>query len=436
MAASCSDNRMFQLCDARKRQAQSCFFSNYEIIVTGCRERGGSSISELKHAGPIVKAAMVAGSMELVMSLMLLCFWLVLCKRIRGKIFHRFPMLAMFIVLSDVWIICNSEWIQFFTDQTALVSSISFLAVAAMPPVLLAALQEIAVKRVKSWNVLMWILIGYLAFCAVNERTDWISVGYLIGIEHVLILLTIVFAIWEMMREGWNSSSQERKKILAGFKELALFSLLSIAIFYLSPSVPCSLPYCVGLIGFLYLLADSMIEKLIEDLNQNANMQAYRQMAYTDVLTGLENRAAFAEATANLTMQLDTALVMLDINDLKAVNDLYGHQEGDRMIVDAAECIDSAFGELGHCYRIGGDEFAVLIQKTTEKQIERAFEMLDELLIRRQEDRVYPLRVAKGYGVRMEEQQSADDLIRTADRRMYQNKRKMKQSVLQNAEEK
>ena len=76
------------------------------------------------------------------------------------------------------------------------------------------------------------------------------------------------------------------------------------------------------------------------------------KMAFTDALTGIGNRAAFTREMAAFAENERAACVVADVNNLKVGNDRYGHEEGDQLIRDSAECIREVFGEIGICYRI------------------------------------------------------------------------------------
>ena len=88
--------------------------------------------------------------------------------------------------------------------------------------------------------------------------------------------------------------------------------------------------------------------------------------SYCDSLTGLCNRNAYEADIEELKHQpvKNISYVTIDVNGLKKVNDGLGHQAGDILIRATAECISNYFSMLGKCYRIGGDEFAVIINRT------------------------------------------------------------------------
>lgn len=82
-----------------------------------------------------------------------------------------------------------------------------------------------------------------------------------------------------------------------------------------------------------------------------------------EVLTGLNSRRAYEEYLTLLRSKglQEVTYVSLDLNGLKRVNDNQGHLAGDELITAAGNYIRDYFGEIGRCYRIGGDEFAVII---------------------------------------------------------------------------
>jgi diguanylate cyclase (GGDEF)-like protein len=131
--------------------------------------------------------------------------------------------------------------------------------------------------------------------------------------------------------------------------------------------------------GGVLVLADERVisrsperVKLVEQLAAHgaATLQAFetveslRTLAFTDVLTGVGSAAAFS---ALLDADLDeaptgpTALCVVDVDHFKAVNDTYGHVAGDQLLVAVADTLTAVAGDAGRVYRIGGDEFAVVV---------------------------------------------------------------------------
>jgi diguanylate cyclase (GGDEF)-like protein/PAS domain S-box-containing protein len=92
-----------------------------------------------------------------------------------------------------------------------------------------------------------------------------------------------------------------------------------------------------------------------------------------DTLTGLYNRFFFDEETRRLDKkrQLPISIIMGDINGLKLINDAFGHTEGDNLLVNVANILKRSLREEDILARVGGDEFAVILPKTSEETVEK-----------------------------------------------------------------
>jgi diguanylate cyclase (GGDEF)-like protein len=146
----------------------------------------------------------------------------------------------------------------------------------------------------------------------------------------------------------------------------------------------------------------------------------------TDALTGVLSRYAYSKAlkafdSAGAPPE-DLAVFSIDVNGLKSVNDTLGHDAGDELICGAADCITAAFGNLGKCYRTGGDEFVVLANMEKEQTAE-AMARLTWQTARWHGDVVQEIHLAVGCATALEHPGlSAEKLVGVADRAMYAEK--------------
>lgn len=103
----------------------------------------------------------------------------------------------------------------------------------------------------------------------------------------------------------------------------------------------------------------------------NAQLQ---DIAKTDGLTGLNNRLAFDNCLKDIDNDADLSkdwfMLMIDLNGLKNTNDTYGHEAGDTLITGTSKVISDVYGDNGQCFRIGGDEFVVIIDSKPELMTE------------------------------------------------------------------
>lgn len=154
-------------------------------------------------------------------------------------------------------------------------------------------------------------------------------------------------------------------------------------------------------------------------------------LSITDELTGLLNRRGFftlAEQQSRLAKRLEkaTLLVSADMDNLKGINDTFGHKEGDRAIVDAANVIKQSFRESDIISRFGGDEFVVFqidnIDADSDALGVRVQKIIDQHNVKKSRD--YVLSISIG-SIRNEPNSSAslDELLAKADQLMYRNKK-------------
>ena len=150
--------------------------------------------------------------------------------------------------------------------------------------------------------------------------------------------------------------------------------------------------------------------------------------ASIDALTGVRNKHAYMVMEAQMDRrianhrQLPFAMMMLDVNDLKKINDTAGHQAGDRYLRDACKIICEIF-KHSPVYRIGGDEFAVIAQGNDYAFIEDRFEKVSAHNAEALQNG--GILIACGMA-RFEDDKRVADVLERADRNMYENKNALK----------
>jgi diguanylate cyclase (GGDEF)-like protein len=159
-----------------------------------------------------------------------------------------------------------------------------------------------------------------------------------------------------------------------------------------------------------------------------------RRQAVTDELTGLGNYARFQELLSIEAQQVrrygdSVALLMLDLDDFKSINDTFGHQQGDAVLRAVARSLRESCREVDTAVRYGGDELAVILPRTRLEGAlaigERARAAIESLRIPRL-DGDDSLRVTASVGVSASEIGDTEALISDADRALYIAKREGK----------
>ncbi|MEA5026744.1 MAG: diguanylate cyclase [Erysipelotrichaceae bacterium] len=151
--------------------------------------------------------------------------------------------------------------------------------------------------------------------------------------------------------------------------------------------------------------------------------QKSRQLSYRDTLTELYNRRYFQEACTSLgaTENLPVSVIIADVNGLKFTNDVFGHQEGDRLIIQFARILEHVLPKNSIIARIGGDEFGILLPKTNEKEGLELIRQIEENVIRNHQEKL-TLSVSLGIATKWQNDESLEQIVAHADSLMYHNK--------------
>lgn len=167
-----------------------------------------------------------------------------------------------------------------------------------------------------------------------------------------------------------------------------------------------------------------------------ALLERVQQQAETDPLTGLFNRRAFntrfdEEIERAKRFDRPFALVLVDIDLLKTINDTYGHPIGDAAICTVADVLSSRIRRHDFAARIGGEEFAVLVVEGRADTAVAVARSLLEALRKRDVPRVGHITASLGVAIYPEDANSRDDLFRMADEALYRAKNTGRNRVVQ-----
>lgn len=142
-----------------------------------------------------------------------------------------------------------------------------------------------------------------------------------------------------------------------------------------------------------------------------------------DHLTGLYNRRFFEEELRRIDINdnLPISIIMCDINGLKLINDSFGHNSGDILLKKSADMIKRACRDNATVARIGGDEFVVILSKTTAEDTLQVANLITELASKEMVSNV-ELSISFGYDTKTTAEQSLGDVIANAENHMYRHK--------------
>lgn len=183
------------------------------------------------------------------------------------------------------------------------------------------------------------------------------------------MLLAVIICMMAVKDEMQDYPDTWKPGLFAGFVIMFAASVATIFVYMLGiGSLYRSLQLTGISIFYIIIAVTAFFSNATVLQNQTKNeikLHSLENEANTDKLTKLANRRAFEEMMAEIEHDpesfSDAILCMLDLNGLKYTNDTYGHSAGDEIIASAAKCIAATIGRNSSCYRIGGDEFAVIL---------------------------------------------------------------------------
>ncbi len=168
-----------------------------------------------------------------------------------------------------------------------------------------------------------------------------------------------------------------------------------------------------------------------EDLIASRNK--YEHSSYHDGLTGLYNRSYYKKLCSSLSPFHPAGVFAIDVNGFKIVNDTLGHSVGDTLIKSAADTLKKTFRADDSIIRMGGDEFAVIIEGCDEQRARTLSQRLrDNISTGTASDTATDapkLSLSHGYAVTSKPEDSLEEMMHQADEKMYEDKRKRKKTL-------
>ena len=322
------------------------------------------------------------------------------------------------------------------SNETAImaVQSLYYLIQSILPLFFMMYLVDASGQKVKRfWRPLLYIPVLFTAAVLaknfgsgfafyVADNSVWRADGYLLVILAPMIYITnsLLLCIFFCVRAHHRDMEQ---------KKIALHMLVCVVISFIGAATCAFVSFVspwhvfVSALVYLYMQLHSYRESNLDVL------------AYTDSLTGLKNYAAYSHIMEKMNEKIVEnagsrfAVVVMDVNDLKKVNDSYGHKVGDELLISASRLMCNIFQHSPVC-RIGGDEFVAILENSD-------YENREDLMNRFEEcmgmttflagDTQLPVSVAVGFAEYSREKHAEfEDVFQQADTAMYVNKARCK----------
>ena len=362
----------------------------------------------------------------------------------RSKKHHGLWWIGIYAFMTGIWSLIETNIVQFCVKDMRILQLIdNMIMMLDTMPLILYLNSEYKILKNRLIQVLAYIGTGYILLCVAIQYGGTKDLHHMLnGALYIMIITDIAMCIWLICR--FFKLKKEKKPVLNCFLMfLGLSSCCFCSIFETVRSLRVDRMDRAALIrvGMLVLCICFAVGSQIDTykiVEQGLKYDLISKLAYSDGLTGLGNRTAYLEQMDeyenNAKEILQLGIVYLDVNNLKMINDSQGHEIGDELIRGAAKIIEDSFGTFGKSYRIGGDEFCVLlIGADLQEKYERGLSIFQQLIDEANKAGTYTcnVQIAHGFAICNEiTKEKIEEAIAIADSEMYQNKTELKRKEL------
>lgn len=359
---------------------------------------------------------------------------------IHARKHHGMVWLGLYSALIGVWSLIETNAVQFFVDDMRILQLIdNMIMILDSMPLLLYLNCEYQIFKFRFMRLFCYADVAYILVSATMQISGVNDLhGLLPGAMLTMVVSCVTLLVWVVFR--LKNMVKGHQPILnyvlqlSGLCSLWISALCEMMRYSQSDHMDRAEYLRVGMLVFIICLAVSSQLETYRLLENGLKFDIISSLAYSDGLTGLGNRTAYLEQleayASGETGISKIGIVFLDVNNLKKVNDNQGHEKGDELITVAARIISDSFGKLGKSYRIGGDEFCVLmtglgLQDMYERGLLEFQKLVDEA--NKAKWYTYEIQIANGFSIcDMIERQKIDEAVMAADGAMYANKKMLK----------
>lgn len=363
----------------------------------------------------------------IILGMLLIAYWLVAGRKIDME--NSVLYFGFFASLLGAWTLNETGLATLMFPNRTAASLIGFILLFTMfQPLVLFIHAFLHMKETVFRNICCVIISASMFVCMGLHLSGVVEMRQMAKIVHAQIVLVLIFVIYCFVSYIVKYGMGRRVVVnMVGIGILAFSALLDLFTYYAANLVNDMIGR-FGMLTYIVILTVEVMTDFLYQMEENRKFSYYKELATIDTLTGFRNRNDYEQWERKVTDCKDIALVTFDLNNLKLCNDTKGHLVGDQYLIEAARIIKAVFAKIGECYRIGGDEFLVVIPKASKISVDKCIQQL------RRRESEYNLHtneiemcIACGYACYEGEGDSIEEIRKRADVSMYKNKAAMKQ---------
>lgn len=346
--------------------------------------------------------------------------------------------IALFAVFMGLWSLSYYNVMQIFAIPLYWISLVNYVSLYLAPiPLIVYIHAEVANLKYKPLRVFYWcylavdIIVVFVVF-----TLHLLNIVHLAGVLKYMqgiLFCGLLFFLLVLLINLKYAKLEKRLPVigLLIFIGCATYDLVSYnSERYLGrENLKISGVSSSGIMIFICIMFISFYIEMTQKMMEQKERDFLIKSAYTDELTQLHNRRYCMEYMNKLKEERNFkyTVICFDLNNLKTVNDTYGHAKGDVLIRSAAEVIAETFESLGVVARVGGDEFTAVIGTAEEEKLASLMEQFQQNIDRK--NRVVKdlnMSIAYGYASGSQSDSDIEKVYQVADDRMYEKKKQMK----------
>lgn len=342
--------------------------------------------------------------------------------------------LGLFGIFMGVWTLLDTGVIHLLYGHASILTMITFYCLMFVPITSTLYIYKVVLnKYFKTIAGLMFVCAMNIVIQTVLQLTNCLDLYEMVPVTHAIILGAAGIALVLACKEYIHERKREQKLFLAAVLIVTIASVAQMVVYYTVENVSYTSIIQIAMVIMILILGKVNSLKIAEMTEKSIKAEMFEKLAYEDLLTGIRNRNYFARemkiVEENMEQYQSVAIVSFDMNDLKYLNDTFGHNVGDEMLCACAECLENAFSTNGRLARIGGDEYSVILTDVREEQLKEKIENLRRLTENVSDKLGHTLSVACGYAFYDRDvDRSLEAVLIRADKKMYENKAEMKQA--------
>lgn len=340
--------------------------------------------------------------------------------------------LGIFSLFLSIWSINECNITTLILKNNLVTSYLSFLSLMLLSFPFAMFVQTFYEDNNKIWNWFCKIDLAQIIICIILSFTGIVDLRKTLWTTHVMLCTLAIIIVVQSFRLVKNGIHSHTVKIhMACIIICVLTLLLDISGYYFG-SMDGNTFGRLGFLTYIIVLGLSSARESTYLMKMGQEANAYQTLAYTDQMTGLNNRTCFNVDFEKLSEDpSDIAVIDFDLNNLKYVNDTFGHSAGDLYIKSCATILYEIFNGIGKCYRVGGDEFVALVGKASTIDMTHYLAMLESSVDasnRDNKDSKMKMQIAYGYAIYSPDtDKNLEDTYNRADKIMYANKKEKKE---------